>query len=181
MWKNILHVPKRKVEFKNKFSLIFMSSFLNKQSYSSKISLKNIKSVKIGIAVSEWHPEITEELFKGAERILIKNGISKKNIIRKNSPGSFELPLSAQWLLRKDKVSAVICLGCVIKGETDHYDYICKTVSKGIMNVSLAHNKPVAFGILTTHNIKQAGNRAGGKFGNKGEEATEAVLKMLSM
>ena len=75
----------------------------------------------------------------------------------------------------------VICLGCVIKGETDHYNYICSAVSKGIMDVSLAHNKPVAFGILTTDNLEQALNRAGGKLGNKGEESAMAVLKMLAL
>ncbi len=148
---------------------------------SPKISLKNSSKIKIGIAVSEWHPEVTEELFDGAVKILLQSGISKKNILRKNSPGSFELPFTAQNLFKKSKVSAVICLGCVIKGETDHYHYICKTVSKGIMDVSLLHNKPVAFGVLTTENLQQALDRAGGKFGNKGEEAAEAVLKMLAL
>jgi len=157
-----------------------MSSRFKKES-SAKILLKNIQSVKIGIAVSEWHPEVTQELFEGAEKVLLKNGISPKNIIRINSPGSFELPFTAQILFRKNKVSAVICLGCVIKGETDHYEYICSAVSKGIMDVSLSHNKPVAFGVLTTDNLEQALNRAGGKFGNKGEEVAEAVLKMLAI
>ncbi len=95
-------------------------------------------------------------------------------------PGSFELPLAAHLLFRK-KYDAVICLGCVIKGETDHYDYICSSVSKGIMDVSLAHSKPVAFGVLTTSSLEQALNRAGGKFGNKGVEAAESVLKMLAL
>ena len=155
-----------------------MSSSIKKIS-PSKILLKNLSEIKIGIAVSEWHPEVTEELFEGAVRILISYGIKKENIIRKNSPGSFELPLTAQLLLKK-KCNAVICLGCIIKGETDHYNYICAAVSKGIMDVSLAHNKPVAFGVLTTDNLEQALNRTGGKFGNKGEESAEAVLKMLS-
>ena len=157
-----------------------MSSSIQKVSSSEKISLKNTAGLKIGIAVSEWHPEVTEELFEGAVKILLKNGIKKENIIRKNSPGSFELPLTAQFLFKK-KCNAVICLGCVIKGETDHYNYICEAVAKGIMDVSLSHNKPVAFGVLTTDNLEQALNRAGGKFGNKGEEVAEAVLKMLSL
>lgn len=157
-----------------------MSSRLKKNSELPIKPLKNAKSIRIGIAVSEWHPEVTEELFEGAERMLLKNGISRKNILRKNSPGSFELPLTAQFLLKK-KCNAVICLGCVIKGETDHYEYICSTVSKGILDVSLLHNKPVAFGVLTTNSLEQALNRAGGKFGNKGEESAEAVLKMLSL
>ena len=157
-----------------------MSSSLKKDSSFKKISFKNISKLKIGIAVSEWHPEVTEELFEGAEKILLRNGISSKNIIRVNTPGSFELPLTAQYLLKK-KCDAVICLGCVIKGETDHYEYICSSVSQGIMDVSLSNNKPVAFGVLTTDNLEQALNRAGGKLGNKGKEAAEAILKMLSI
>ncbi|MBI3502874.1 MAG: 6,7-dimethyl-8-ribityllumazine synthase [Bacteroidetes bacterium] len=156
-----------------------MSSSSKRKNFFKKNLLLTPGKIKIGIAVSEWHPEVTEELYAGAEKFLLENGIAKKNILRKNSPGSFELPLTAQFLLKK-KCDAVICLGCVIKGETDHYHYICKTVSQGIMNVSLAANKPVSFGVLTTDTLEQALNRAGGKFGNKGEEAAEAVLKMLS-
>lgn len=155
-----------------------MSSRLRKESAS--IPLKNKARIRIGIAVSEWHPEITGSLFKGASLYLKKNGIPEKNIRRIDSPGSYELPLAAQELLRKG-CNAVICLGCVIKGETDHYEYICSAVSKGIMDVSLKTGKPVAFGVLTTANLKQALNRAGGKYGNKGEEAAESVLKMLAI
>lgn len=144
-----------------------------------KVAVKNSASVKIGIAVSEWHPEVTEELFEGAVRMLLQSGISKKNIVRKNSPGSFELPFIAQQLFTKQNTDAVICLGCVIKGETDHYQFICEAVSKGIMDVALSSGRPVGFGVLTVNELKQALDRAGGKFGNKGEEAAEAVLKCL--
>lgn len=154
-----------------------MSSRINKGP-TAKVLLKNASSLKIGIAVSEWHPEVTEELYEAAVQTLFKNGIKKKNITRKNVPGSYELPLAAQLLLKK-KADAVICLGCVIKGETDHYQFICNAVSTGIMNVSLANSKPVAFGVLTTNNLSQALNRSGGKSGNKGEEAANAVLQML--
>jgi len=157
-----------------------MASSLRKSVPKKNVTFNNAGNIRIGIAVSEWHPEVTEELYEGAERTLLKNGISKKNILRINSPGSFELPLTAQFLLKK-KCDAVISLGCVIKGETDHYEYICNAVSKAIMDVSLSHNKPVAFGVLTTNSLEQALNRAGGKFGNKGVEAAEAVLKMLSL
>jgi len=156
-----------------------MASSLPKNVFAKNVILKNADKFRIGITVSEWHPEVTEELYEAAKKTLLKNGISKKNILRINSPGSFELPLTAQFLLNK-KYHAVICIGCVIKGETDHYEYICNAVSKAIMDVSLLHNKPVAFGVLTTNNLEQALNRAGGKFGNKGVEAAEAVLKMLS-
>lgn len=154
-------------------------------SSSSKILPSNYRvdlvfpdSIKIGIVVSEWHPEITGALYLGAERILLDNRIKKENIIRKNVPGSFELPLGAQTLT--DKTKAVICLGCVIKGETGHYDFICNAVANGIMNVGLKANMPVAFGVLTTDTLEQAQARAGGKFGNKGEDSAFAVLKMLA-
>ncbi|MBI4945451.1 MAG: 6,7-dimethyl-8-ribityllumazine synthase [Bacteroidetes bacterium] len=154
-----------------------MSSSEKNSSLNYKVKLVFPDSIKIGVVVSEWHPEITEALYQGAEKILLENGIKKENIIRKNVPGSFELPIGAQSLTEKTK--AVICLGCVIKGETDHYNYICEAVSKGIMDVALANKKPVAFGVLTTDNLEQAMNRAGGKFGNKGADAAYTVLKML--
>ena len=155
-----------------------MSSSSTNSPTNFKVELVFPDSIKIGIVVSEWHPEITEALYKGAEKILVENKIKKENIIRKNVPGSFELPLGAQLL--SDKTKAVVCLGCVIKGETDHYDFICDAVANGIMNVGLKTNIPVAFGVLTTTNIEQAQARAGGKYGNKGEDAAYTVLKMLA-
>lgn len=133
------------------------------------------------IVVAEWNEEITEPLYQGAYDALIKAGVKGKHIIRKQVPGSFELPLGAQWMADKKEVDAVICLGCVIQGETAHFDYICQAVSYGIMKVNLKSNKPVAFGVLTTLNKKQAMDRAGGKFGNKGEEAADTVIKMLEI
>jgi 6,7-dimethyl-8-ribityllumazine synthase len=155
-----------------------MSSSTSKSPLNYKVDLVFPDSIKIGIVVSEWHPEITEELYKGAEKILLENKIKKENIIRKNVPGSFELPLGAQLLTEKTK--GVICLGCVIKGETDHYDFICDAVANGIMNVGLKANMPVSFGVLTTSTLEQAQARAGGKYGNKGEDSAYTVLKMLS-
>lgn len=155
-----------------------MSSYEKKQSSENNISLVFPDSIRIGVVVSEWHPEITEALFHGAEKILLENKIKKENIIRKNVPGSFELPLGAQLLV--DKTKAIVCLGCIIKGETDHYRFICDAVANGIMNVGLKSNIPVSFGVLTTDTIEQAKERTGGKFGNKGEEAAETVLKMIS-
>ena len=145
---------------------------------SFKVDLVFPDSIKIGIVVSEWHPEITEALYRGAEKVLLENKIKKENILRKNVPGSFELPFGAQLLT--DKTKAVICLGCVIKGETDHYNYICDAVANGIMNVGLKTNLPVSFGVLTTDTLAQAQERAGGKYGDKGEDSAFAVLKMLA-
>ena len=142
-----------------------------------KVELVFPDSIRVGIIVSEWHSEITEALYNGAEKTLLENGIKKENIIRKNVPGSFELPLGAQSLA--DKTKAIVCLGCVVKGETDHYKFICDAISNVIMSVSLKFNLPVSFGVLTTNTIEQAKERSGGKYGNKGEEAAYSVLKML--
>lgn len=134
---------------------------------------------KFAIVVAEWNEEITEALFEGAVQSLISSGVKKNNIIRKNVPGSFELPLGALWMAEKKDIHAVICLGCVIQGETPHFDYICQAVAYGVTEVSLKTKKPVIFGVLTTLNKTQALERAGGKFGNKGEEAAITALEML--
>lgn len=136
--------------------------------------------MRIGIVVSEWNSEITEALFEGAKKTLIENGVKEKNIFRKNVPGSFELPLAAQFFCQKN-YDAVICLGCVIEGETRHFEFICQAVAQGITDVSLSYNKPVIFGVLTTDNLSQAKARAGGKHGNKGEEAAVTAMKMIEL
>ncbi|MEQ9592384.1 MAG: 6,7-dimethyl-8-ribityllumazine synthase [Cyclobacteriaceae bacterium] len=139
----------------------------------------NISSKKFAIVVAQWNEEITEALFEGAHETLIKLGAKKNNITRVNVPGSYELPLAAQRMTKQKDTSAVICLGCVIQGETPHFDYICDAVANGIMRVNLDSGKPVAFGVLTTLDKKQALERAGGKYGNKGEEAALTVVEML--
>src|SRR5690606_38325339 len=121
----------------------------------------------------------TEALYSGAVETLIKNGASKELIIRKNVPGSVELSLAAQWMAEKDDIDAVMCIGCVIKGEPKHYDFICDAVAQGLRQVALKYNKPVIFGVLTPNNQQQALDRAGGKHGNKGDEAAITVVKML--
>jgi 6,7-dimethyl-8-ribityllumazine synthase len=147
----------------------------------SVIAQSSIKlgSKKIALVVAEWNEEITESLYAGAVAGLITAGISKKNIIRLSVPGSFELTLGAQRMAKRNDVAAVLCLGCVIQGDTPHFDYICQAVAYGITEVNLKFNKPVVFGVLTTLNKKQALERAGGKLGNKGEEAAHTALAML--
>lgn len=135
--------------------------------------------LKIGIVVSQWNAEITEALLEGAQTALVAAGVKKRNIQVITVPGSFELPLAAQRLVRHKRIDGVIALGCVIKGETPHFDYICQAVSQGIMRVGLDSAKPVAFGVLTVLNKIQALDRAGGKLGNKGEEAALTVLHMV--
>jgi 6,7-dimethyl-8-ribityllumazine synthase len=155
-----------------------MTGILKTVTGKSKIDLSK---KTFAIVVAEWNEEITEPLYQGSYQSLIKAGVKSKNIIRKSVPGSFELPLAAQWMADQKEVDAVICLGCVIQGETAHFDYICQAVAYGIMKVNLKSNKPVAFGVLTTLNKKQAIERAGGKHGNKGEEAAFTVIKMLEL
>jgi 6,7-dimethyl-8-ribityllumazine synthase len=109
----------------------------------------------------------------------LDKGAKRGNIITHYVPGSFELPLGAKWLATEKKIDAVICLGAVIQGETRHFDFICSAVAQGIMNVGLEFSKPVVFGVLTTNTKKQALDRAGGKLGNKGDEAAITAIKML--
>lgn len=139
------------------------------------------EKIRVGIIVSEWHSEITEALYDGAFKALIKNGVKEKNIIKKYVPGSFELTLGAQLLADSKKTDAVICLGCVIQGETKHFDFICDAVANGISHLNMKYNKPIVFGILTTDNLRQAQERSGGKHGNKGIEAGITALKMVQL
>ena len=150
----------------------------NLSQYSDN-NLADMASKQFGIVVSEWNEEVTEALYAGAVDTLLSNGAKKEHLIKKLVPGSFELPLGAQWLAQQDDIDAVICLGCVIQGETRHFDFICEAVAQGIKDVNLKYNKPVIFGVLTTDNQTQALDRAGGKHGNKGDEAAITAVKML--
>lgn len=156
-----------------------MASTLKNLSDFSHTTIPSGKGKKIGIVVSEWNGAITNALLEGALKVLKKNAVSYKNIEVKYVPGSFELTLGAQYFAGKKGVDAVIVLGCVIQGETRHFDFICDAVAHGVTNVSLKYNKPVIFGVLTPNTLKQAQDRAGGKHGNKGEEAAVTALKML--
>lgn len=135
----------------------------------------------IGIVVSEWNTEITGALLQGAVDTLKEHGLTEDDIIIRYVPGSFELPLGAQLLLDNAEPDAVICIGCVIQGETRHFDFICNSVSQGIMTLNLEYNTPVIFGVLTPENQQQAADRAGGKHGNKGIEAAATALKMIAL
>jgi 6,7-dimethyl-8-ribityllumazine synthase len=139
----------------------------------------SIAKMKFAIIVADWNEDITEALFQGAYENLLASGAKKNNIIRKNVPGTFELTLAALWMGEQKNIDAVICLGCVIQGETPHFNYICQAVAYGITEVGLKTRKPVIFGVLTVLNKQQALERAGGKYGNKGEEAAITAIKML--
>lgn len=156
-----------------------MATSLKNLSQHSDSNIKEIHDKKFAIVVSEWNEEVTESLYNGALETLLKYGAERQHIYRKNVPGSFELPLAAQWMAQMDEIDAVICIGCVIQGETKHFDFICQAVAQGVTEVGLKYNKPVIFGVLTPNTQQQALDRAGGKHGNKGDEAAITAIKML--
>ena len=137
--------------------------------------------MRFGIVVSDWNRDITWALLDGATDTLKKNGVKKENIIVKHVPGSFELTLGAQLIAELDDLDGVICLGCVIQGETPHFNYICQGVTYGITKLNLEYNIPFVFGVLTTNTQEQAIDRAGGKHGNKGVEAAITAIKMAAL
>ncbi len=151
---------------------------LSEHDASKVVSAKNMR---FGIVVSEWNKAITFALRDGAVNTLKKYGALEENIEVKYVPGSFELPLGGQFFAQQDDIDAVILLGCVIQGETRHFDYICEGVTSGVMQLNLKYNKPIIFGVLTTENQQQALDRAGGKWGNKGDEAAITAIKMVDL
>jgi 6,7-dimethyl-8-ribityllumazine synthase len=138
-------------------------------------------NMKFGIVVAEWNYEITGALAQGAVNTLKIHGASDENIFLKHVPGSFELTLGAQYMAEYTDADAIIILGCVIQGETRHFDFICQGVTQGITNLNIKFNKPFIFGLLTTDNQQQAIDRAGGRLGNKGDEAAVTAIKMLAL
>ena len=134
-----------------------------------------------GIVISDWNREVTWALLDGAVSTLKKHGAKEKNIIVKHVPGSFELTLGAQFLAEYSDLDAIICLGCVIQGETPHFTYICQGVTYGITQLNMEYNIPFIFGVLTTDSQEQAKDRAGGKHGNKGDEAAITAIKMAAL
>ncbi|AQG81720.1 6,7-dimethyl-8-ribityllumazine synthase [Spirosoma montaniterrae] len=158
-----------------------MSSAHKNLSVFATDDLPDVSHRRFAILVAEWNTEVTEALFNGAYETLLAYGAKAENIIRGNVPGSYELTLGAQWFAQRDDIDAVIALGCVIQGETKHNDYINHAVAQGLTNVSLKTGKPVIFGVLTPNDQQQALDRAGGKHGNKGDEAAMTAIKMLGL
>ena len=141
-----------------------------------------VNSFKVGILVSEWNRDITDSLKQGAVNSLIASGVNSSSIKVEYVPGSFELPTAAVMMLEADDtLDAIICLGCIIQGETRHFEFIAQAVANGIAQVGLDYNTPVIFGVLTCDTMQQAEDRAGGKHGNKGVEAAISCLKMLAL
>jgi 6,7-dimethyl-8-ribityllumazine synthase len=140
------------------------------------------RKVTIGIIVSEWNAPITSALLKGAQSTLAAQGIKASQIKIYHVPGSFELSAAASMLFKSiNAIDAIICLGCVIQGETRHFEFISQAVANGITQVAIDYNSPVIFGVLTCDTMEQAEARAGGKHGNKGVEAAISCLKMLML
>ncbi len=139
------------------------------------------EGMKVGIVVSEWNDAVTGVLAEGAVETLRKYGVREEDILVERVPGSFELTLGAQWMAEYSDVDGVICIGCVIQGETPHFTYICQGVTAGITQLNIKYDIPFVFGVLTTSTMQQALDRAGGKHGNKGVEAAVTALKMIAL
>ncbi len=163
------------------FSLNTMSSANKNLSTFEGSHIPDAKPFRFGIVYAEWNYEVTNALKEGAIKTLLANGALTENIVLKEVPGSFELTLGAQYLAEYANVDAIICLGCVIQGETRHFDFICDAVANGITHLNIKYNKPFIFGVLTPDNQQQALDRAGGKHGNKGDEAAVTAIKMLGL
>ena len=146
----------------------------------SNYDMSNIPSgdnLTVGLVVSEWNQDITESLYSGAYDTLVECGVLSNNIKRINVPGSFELVYGSKKMIQSN-VDVVIAIGCVIKGETEHFNYICQSVSNGIIDLNINFNTPVVFCVLTDNNKQQSVDRSGGKHGNKGVEAAITALKL---
>lgn len=158
-----------------------MASAQQNLSVFDKSNLPDATNMRFGIVVAEWNSNITESLYQGASQTLLSCGVTSENIHRINVPGSFELPSGGKFIASNYKVDAVICLGCVIQGETRHFDFICQAVAIGLTSLSVATSIPFIFGVLTTDTEEQAIERAGGKHGNKGIEAAISAIKMAGL
>ena len=147
----------------------------------NKTDLINAKDLKIGLVVSEWNDKITNGLFQGAYDVLTDCGATPENIVRWNVPGSFELIFGCKKMLETQRFDAVIAIGCVIQGETKHFDFVCEGVTQGIKDLNIKYDVPTIFCVLTDNNEQQSIDRSGGIHGNKGTEAAVAALKMIAL
>lgn len=143
-------------------------------------AISEVNKMKFGLVVSTWNKNITDNLYDGAYKTLLKYGVKEANIKKIEVPGSFELIYGCKKMQNKN-VDVIIAIGCIIKGETDHYNYICESVSNGITQLNIINNIPIVFCVLTDHNVQQSINRSGGKHGNKGIESAVAAIKIASI
>lgn len=158
-----------------------MASALKNLSQYDDSTVPSAEPFVFGVVVAEWNAEITHALYEGCYEALVRHGAKPENIHTLQVPGSFELPVGARMLNSRQNPDALICLGCVIKGETNHNEYINQSVAQGLMSLSLAAGKPFVFGVLTPNDQQQALDRAGGKYGNKGVEAAITAIRMAAL
>lgn len=158
-----------------------MASALSNLSQYDETTIPDASDMIFSIVVSEWNPDITHALYEGCYDTLIKHGAKPENIHTAQVPGSFELPIGARLMAGQHNPDAIICLGCVIKGETNHDDYINQAVASGLASMAVMMGRPFIFGLLTTFNEEQARDRAGGKYGNKGVEAAVTGIRMAAL
>ena len=156
-----------------------MASSLKNLSQYDETTIPSAQDMRFGIVVAEWHTDITHPLYEGCVETLEKHGAD--TIHTTQVPGTFELTAAAALLISNKKIDAVICIGCVIKGETTHNEYINHAVANGISMLTIQTGVPVIFGVLTPNNQQQALDRAGGKYGNKGVEAAVTAIRMVDL
>ena len=145
-----------------------------------KNTIPNAKELRFGIVVSEWNDDITGNLLKGAVQTLEENGVVDQNIVIQWVPGSFELIFGCSQMLKTEELDAVIAIGSVIRGETEHFTFVCEGVTQGIKDLNLAYDVPTIFCVLTDNDKQQSIDRSGGKHGNKGVECAVAAIKMAA-
>ena len=150
-------------------------------SHYNKTTIPNAKDFRFGIVVSEWNPDITKNLQKGAIETLLDCGAKQENIISWEVPGSFELVYGCKKMLETLQLDAIIAIGNVIQGETKHFDFVCNGVTQGIVDLNVKYSTPIIFCVLTDNSKQQSIDRSGGKFGNKGIESAVAAIKMASL
>lgn len=158
-----------------------MASKLKNLSVYDPESVADASEMKFGIVVSEWNHNVTGALLEGALETLKKHGAKEENIKVRWVPGSFELIAGGKWMAEYTDVDAVMCFGCVIKGDTPHFDYVCQGTTQGIAQLNIEYDVPFIFGLLTTNDLQQALDRCGGKLGNKGTECAVTAIKMAAL
>ncbi|CAM4129202.1 MULTISPECIES: 6,7-dimethyl-8-ribityllumazine synthase [Flavobacterium] len=146
-----------------------------------KNTIPNAKDFRFGIVVSEWNDTVTNGLFEGAKAALLDCGTLPENIIRWDVPGSFELVFGSKRMIETQKVDCVIAIGCVVKGETMHFEFVCDGTTQGIKDLNVKYDVPTIFCLLTDNTMQQSIDRSGGKHGNKGTEAAIAAIKMVAL
>lgn len=156
-----------------------MSSSTYSYTEDQTLPIPDASEMRFGVIVTEWNNHITDKLLQGTIEELEKNGVEENNITVKRVPGSFELVYAASQLAKFGHVNGIIILGCVIRGDTPHFDYICQGATQGITELNVRGDIPVIFGLLTVNNQEQAEERAGGKLGNKGKEFALTAIKMV--